>query len=361
MKYSQRRWIVKTAVRAALSLALLLLFVFSAGASGKEEPAPAPQPAAQPAKQLAPVNIKLGAMPIGSSWYVYAATYSKLFQDALPAGSAVEVIPQGGGTANPLAVSQGKAEVAISNVATARWAYDGVMEYEGRAAKNIRALAGGLNQVFAVAVFSQEYIDRTGIDSIEKLAEKKAAVRFITKPEGSLAPTSARLILEANGMSFDKIKEWGGSVTQVSGGQIPALMRDGRADLWMDMVPPNHPALTEGMLTSKLKIVSLGEETLKKLAKLGLYADTIATDAFPNMDRPVRTVNPGTVIIAIDTLPEEVAYLITKTICEKKDEVVAADRSIAFFKPELAWKEENTAIPLHPGAIRYYKERGWMK
>jgi len=162
-------------------------------------------------------------------------------------------------------------------------------------------------------------------------------------------------------MNFDKFKEWGGSVTQVSGGQIPALVREGRADLWMDMVPPNHPALTEGMLTAKLKIVSLGEETLQKLAKLGLYADTIGTDAFPNMDKPVRTVNPGTEIICIDTLPEEVAYILTKTICEKKDEVVAADRSIAHFKPELAWKEENTAIPLHPGAIRYYKERGWMK
>lgn len=356
---------MKRAVRGALALTLLLGLVFSAAAGGTSEPAPAAAPAAAPsaapAPQLGPVNIKLGAMPIGSSWYVYAATYSKLFQDALPAGSSVEVIPQGGGTANPLAVSQGKAEVAISNVATARWAYDGIMEYEGRAAKNIRALAGGLNQVFSVTVFTQEYIDKTGIDSIEKLAERKAPVRFITKPEGSLAPTSARLILDANGMSFDSFKEWGGSVTQVSGGQIPGLVRDGRADLWMDMVPPNHPALTEGMLTAKLRIVSLGEETLKKLAQIGLYADTIGTDAFPNMVEPVRTVNPGTEIICIDTLPEEVAYILTKTICEKKDEVVAADRSIAFFKPEAAWKPENTGIPLHPGAIRYYKERGWMK
>lgn len=360
---------MKKAVRGALTLTLLLLLVFSAAASGQKEapPAetpkaePAPQAAAQPAQQLGPVNIKFGAMPIGSSWYVYAATYSRLLQDALPPGSNVEIIPQGGGTANPLAVSQGKAEVALSNVATARWAYEGIMEYEGRAAKNIRALAGGLNQVFAVVVFTQEFIDKTGIDSIEKLAERKYPVRFITKPEGSLAPTSARLIFAANGMSFDTIKEWGGSVTQVSGGQIPSLVRDGRADLWMDMVPPNHPALTEGMLTAKLRIVSLGEQTLQKLSKIGLYADTIATDAFPNMDQPVRTVNPGTVIIAHESLPEEAAYIITKTICESKAEVVAADRSIATFQPENGWKEENTGVPLHPGAIRYYKEMGWMK
>jgi TRAP-type uncharacterized transport system substrate-binding protein len=31
------------------------------------------------------------------------------------------------------------------------------------------------------------------------------------------------------------------------------------------------------------------------------------------------------------------------------------------FEPEEAWKPENNAIPLHPGAAKYYRERGWLK
>ena len=90
-----------------------------------------------------PVSLKFGAMPVGSSWYIYAATYTTLLEKAFAEGSTFEVIPQGGGIANPLAVAQGKADVALANVATSKWAYDGIEMYEGKAAKNIRALAGG--------------------------------------------------------------------------------------------------------------------------------------------------------------------------------------------------------------------------
>ena len=52
--------------------------------------------------------------------------------------------------------------------------------------------------------------------------------------------------------------------------------------------------------------------------------------------------------------------MITKTVCESKADMVAAHKAWGNFKPENAWKPENTGVPLHPGAIRYYKERGWM-
>jgi TRAP transporter TAXI family solute receptor len=306
-------------------------------------------------------DVRFGAMPIGSSWYVYAASFSKILERALPPGSTVEVVPQGGGIANPLTVSQGKAEVALANVATCRWAFDGIEMYNGRKSTNIRALAGGLNQVFVVVIFSKDFIAKTGIDSIQKIADRKYPVRFITKTEGSTAPPAARMIFAQYGMSFDTIKQWGGQVIQVSGGQIPSMMREGRADLWIDVVPPNHPAVSEGMLTANLTIVPLEEKTIQALGARGLYGDTIPPGSFPTQGKPIRTVNPGTVIIVNESMPDNLAYLLTRTICESKDELVAANPSLAPFVPQDAWKPENTGIPLHPGAIRYYKEKGWMK
>lgn len=307
------------------------------------------------------VNLKFGAMPVGSSWYVYAATYTTLLEKAFPEGSTFEVIPQGGGIANPLAVAQGKANVALANVATSKWAYDGIEMYEGKAAKNIRALAGGLNKVWLEIMFREDFIEETGMDSLQKIAEAKHPLRLICKPEGSTAPPTARRVLAEYGMSFDTIKEWGGSVIQVSGGQIPEMMREGRADVWFEVAPPGHPAVTEGMLTADLRMFELPEEVLENLAQYGLYQDVIPANTFNNQPKAIKTVNPGTVIIVNESMPEDVAYEITKVICENKDELVAAHASIKTFEPTEAWKPENTGIPLHPGAERYYKEQGWME
>ena len=314
--------------------------------------------AAMPAAAQA---VRFGAMPIGSSWYVYAASYSKILERALPPGTSIEVVPQGGGIANPLTVAQGKTDVALANVATSRWAFDGIEMYEGRKSPNIRALAGGLNKVFAVVIISKDFIAKTGLATMESILEKKQPFRFVCKPEGSTAPPVARMIFAQYGETFDSIKSSGGSVIQVSGGQIPALMREGRADVWIDVVPPNHPAVTEGMLTANLQMVSLSEKTITALATKGLYGDTIPVDSFPKVPGPIRTVNPGTVIIANESMSDDLAYLLTKTICESKEEMVEANPSIAPFVPAEAWKPENTGIPLHPGAARYYREKGWMK
>ena len=59
-------------------------------------------------------------------------------------------------------------------------------------------------------------------------------------------------------------------------------------------------------------------------------------------------------IIAHKSLPDDIAYLVTKTIVENKAELVKAHQAFGDFMPEDAWKPENNAIPLHPGAARYY-------
>lgn len=346
MKSKMARWMVAVAMAA--------LFAAPAFATGQSE-------STQAATSSGAVNLKFGAMPIGSAWYVYAATFSKLLQDALPNGSNVQVVPQGGGIANPLAVSEHKVNIALSNVATAKWAYDGVQMYSGRQAKNLRALVGGLNHVYAVVIFSKSFVKKTGIDSLQKLAAAKYPVRFITKPEGSLAPPIARMIFAQYGMSFSTIRKWGGSVTQVSAGQIPDMMREGRADLWIDVCPPGQPAVTQGMLTANLEMVSLSEKTINALSKVGLYGATMAANSFPNQTQPVRTVMPGTVIIVRASMPKKEAYDITKAICEGKSTLAASSASLKVFNPEEAWKQSNTGIPLHPGAIEFYKQVGWMK
>jgi TRAP transporter TAXI family solute receptor len=308
-----------------------------------------------------PVKITFASMPLGSAWYVYAATMAQMLKKVLPEGSTIDVLPQIGGIGNPLLVSQGKADVAISNVATARWAFDGIYEYQGKQAKNIRALAGGLNKVFVAVIFREDFIKKTGLDSIEKIVTKKHPARHIMKTKGSLSPPVAEIIFSTYGVKPDDLKTWGGSNTMASPEAITNTLRDGRADFLIDVIPPGQPAVAELAMTADVRFLSLSDKERAKLNERGLYSDVMAPNSFKNQTYEVQTVNPGTVLIAHENVPEELAYVITKTMCEGKDELVKAHASLLPFDPGTAWKLEKAGIPLHPGAIKFYKEKGWMK
>jgi hypothetical protein len=308
-----------------------------------------------------PVKITFASMPLGSAWYVYAATMAQMLKKVIPEGSTIDVLPQIGGIGNPLLVSQGKADVWISNVATARCAFDGVYEYQGKQTKNIRALAGGLNKVFVAVIFREDFIKKTGLDSIEKIVAKKYPARFIMKTKGSLSPPVAEIIFSAYGIKPDDLKTWGGSNTMASPEAITTTIRDGRADFTIDVVPPGQPAVAEMAMTAEVRFLSLTEKERAKLNERGLYSDVMAAHSFKSQTNDVQTVNPGTVLIANETVSDDLAYLITKTMCEGKEELVKAHASIRPFDPPTAWKPEKTGIPLHPGAVHFYKEKGWMK
>lgn len=308
-----------------------------------------------------PVKFTFASMPLGSSWYVYAATLAQMLKKVLPENSTIDVLPQSGGIGNPLLVGQGKADVGLSNIVTAKWAFEGLYLYEGKQVKNIRALAGGLNYVYVVVILKEDFIKKTGLDTIEKIVSKKYPARFICKTPGSLSPPTAEIIFSVYGVKMDDFKAWGGSSTFASPEAITATLRDGRADFTIDVVPPGQPAVSELAMTANVHFISLTDKERAKLNERGLYNVAMPPDTFKGQKNEVETVTPGTVLLCNENVSDDLAYVITKTICEGKEELVKAHASIKPFDPPTAWKPEKTGVPLHPGAMKYYKEKGWMK
>lgn len=305
-------------------------------------------------------EIKFGAMPLGSIWYVFAATFAKHITPALPPGSKVDIIARGGGIGNPIIVSQKKADVALANVVTSVWATQGEADiYKGKQYPEIRSLLGGLNSVWLVAILTEDYIKRTGNDTLEKALLSKNPPRVIMKPAGSTVPPSVRLAFEGLGLSFDKYKANGGQIIQVDVGQIPTMMRDGRADLYFESASPGHPATTEVTLTVPVRFVDLPEKSLQLMSKNGLKISPMP-EYFKGQTGPVKAVDFGTNMIVHKDMPENLAYAITKAVVENRDAIVSEHKAMAGFVAKDAWRPENNGIPLHPGAVKYYKEKGWM-
>jgi len=82
---------------------------------------------------------------------------------------------------------------------------------------------------------------------------------------------------------------------------------------------------------------------------------------FRGLAAELPVVGFPTVFITRQDVPADLVYLVTKSIAEGKDQLVAAHKGLSQFDPKVAWKPELVGLPLHPGAEKYYREQGWMK
>lgn len=303
-------------------------------------------------------EVRIGAMREGTSWYVFAATLEQMIEPILGANS-VEIIARGGGVANPMVVQSGKAEIALSNVASAVWAAEGSDVYQGMAAPDIRALVGGLNAVYVGIIARQEFLDKAGTTDLAQILTSGAPVRILMKPVGSSAVPVAEMIFASLGTSPAQIRANGGDILQVGAGQIADQMRNGNADIYIDTMIKGHPTVTEVALTTEIAFLDIPEASTATLEANGLHLGDYGP-WFDGQDDATRGADLGTVLIASKDLDEETAYQITKAIVENADALKASHAAWSRFDPTKAMLPETTGIPLHPGAIRYYTEAGLM-
>ncbi|MDR1660021.1 MAG: TAXI family TRAP transporter solute-binding subunit [Desulfovibrio sp.] len=305
-------------------------------------------------------KVRFASMTIGGSWYIYAVTVAQAMKLAMP-GIVVDVFPYQGGIGNPILVSDGKAEMGLSFSVASNWAYNGIVSYTGKPKKNLRALLGGLSSPYRVGVVVDE---KLGINSIAELVAKKPKVRLVTVQRGGLGEVMAQQIFEAYGITYNDIKQWGGSVTHVDLAAAVSQMKDGQADIFIHNMSFKQPDITEMCLRGGLKFLALGEKEARYLSeKYGHMPEVyFEKDEFNGMTGRVRTVGYPSGIISTDKMSEGLAYTIVKAVCENKEMLSNAHASMVSFDPAKAWRPEiNGFIPLHPGAEKYFKEKGYMQ
>jgi TRAP transporter TAXI family solute receptor len=328
-----------------MKAALAVLLILMVGVTGVAAQPPGPA-----------VTLAFATLDTGSAWYVYGATMAELLRHALPAGSNIDVKPRAGGVGNPRLVARNETPLGLSFTVTNRWAFDGKEAYTEKL-DTLRALVGGLDTYYLVAVAPKSL----GISSVREIREKKLPVRIYTQPVGALGEFAGRQLLRAAGMSYADIKAWGGSTNHVGYSIIVDAFRDGRADILFAVVTPKHPSVSEIVTSVDVKFLGLDAESAKALLPLGYTAATMPPETFKGQTEPVSTVGFPTVLITNRDLPEPVAYTITKTILDNKDALVRGHAGLAEFDPKTAWRPEKVGLPLHPGAERAYREKGWMK
>jgi hypothetical protein len=85
--------------------------------------------------------------------------------------------------------------------------------------------------------------------------------------------------------------------------------------------------------------------------------DAIPKDTYKGMDADNKNATVWNILVSHENLSNEAAYNIVKTIFEKRDELIAVHKEAASFKLETQ-KQAASPVPFHPGAVKYFTEKG---
>ena len=294
----------------------------------------------------------ISGSPTGG-WFPVASMIAEIVNQNYE-GQPTSVVPGAGGVGNPLRVGTGQSEIGISYGPVLKLAREGNNDlYTGEGFPELRAIAGMTSNAL--------HLVTTGDITFESMAASKPSMAVATGPTGSTELFMLGEVLAAYGMSADDISDWGGSVQLLNTSE----RSDGWSNRQFDMVNffINPPASQVVQLMSNRpdsRIMTVSDAVAEKLMEdWGMLKVTIPAGTYPNQDADVITLGMPYIYFATTDLDDDFVYNFTKAIAENKERLVATHASFGDWQPEAM--AQGVGIPLHPGAERYYRERGWIQ
>lgn len=307
-------------------------------------------------------TIGLATQSVGTGAYARATAYEAVIQPALPEGYTLEIQTlSSGGVASALLVEAGKSDLGIANNLPSKRLLEGTQDPNRPPMENVAGLIGGTDFTTMTIMFTDEFVKKTGYTTLEEVIKDKYPVRIVTKAPGSFGITGARDILDSFGLTFDDIKSWGGEVFNIDPKQMVDLLKEGRADVSLDVMSLGQPAFQELTMTKKMHIIELEKETRDKLNSYGYANRPTPAGNWNGQEKEIQSLAGSENIVVSKSLPDDIVYIITKALVENVDEMVKMVPSLKVFDPEKAGNLEYIGIPLHPGAEKYFREVGYIK
>ncbi len=300
----------------------------------------------------------IGTQETGTAGYTYATAIMQCIQTV--DGYSVSLVSNSSGNvSSPVLIQEGECDITVSNSAPALWAATTGIESAGiPVCPDVRCIAGGLGKDFINVMFTQSFVDKTGIKTIEELVEKQQTVRLIIKKNGSFGELAAERVFGVFGVDINNPPAWL-TVEKTSGGAIKDGLSDDLYDLTIDHIGAGQANTTELCLNHAMYDVQLSDETLAKLCEQGYDYVTVPANTWNGQTEEIKTVGSQQCIIVSADMDEQVAYNITKALCEHRDILVNTSAVLGNFNPEVAGSKALTGCELHPGAAKYYEEMGW--
>ncbi|WP_291442296.1 TAXI family TRAP transporter solute-binding subunit [Desulfovibrio sp.] len=290
--------------------------------------------------------------PLGGDFYALGGVIGEAARSVMP-GATVSV-NTGGSVENLLKIDAGKADLGTSMIKL----YEESLKAEGVFAS--RKPVQNVKIMMYVAPMPMSYFlvrEDSPYTSIADIARTKPKIRLLTSKKGSSPAVASENMLKQYGFSFEDIKEWGGSVSYVSYAEASSLIQDGHADAY---VGPIVSSINELITTVKMKMLPIDQAVLDKLSSDGYMTFTIKAGQYYFITKDTPHMAETVVLPVGANLPDDAVYALTKVLCEKPEMIRNVHQTYSVFDPSKS--ADHIAVQyIHPGALRYYKEKGWVK
>jgi len=209
----------------------------------------------------------------------------------------------------------------------------------------------------------------TGVTSLAEIRQKKIPLRLstgqTTKRALTYHPTmfTVTTVMKAAGFTLADIKKWGGKIQSVTRPSHPdrrAAIENGTIDAVFDegIKSWGQTAIDKGF-----RYLPVEGQILERLTAMGYRQSVVPASRFRGMTEDVKTVDfSGWPMVVRADMPDEVAYALCEAIEARKD-LIPTDNYKPLDMAQLCADDEEAprGVPFHPGAERFYRERGYLK
>lgn len=286
-----------------------------------------------------PENVTIGAASVGGTYYVWATGLASVLAKGLSASVNVEVT--GGPLHNIQLVNGGEMSLGLSTAAPAYEGYNGLEWADGQKFENIRALVP-----MYPSYFHWWGPVSAGVQSIEDMEGKVIALG----PKGGTPDTYGRRIL-------DYMKVEPSRIVNVGFSDVTGQLRDGLVESALNAAGIPHPSVLESESTGEIDIVGLPADQAAGFIEQYPYFSTavIPAGTYSTLKQDLPTVTLWNFVIGNKELSEDFVYDVVKTVFDERQAMIETHRSSENILLE---NVDKITIPLHPGAVRYFREQG---
>ncbi|GLS31677.1 hypothetical protein SAMN04488498_102276 [Mesorhizobium albiziae] len=243
-------------------------------------------------------------------------------------------------------LQQGKGEIAFALGDSVKLAAEGNTEagFPGRLDK-LRGIAG-IYPNYIQIVASQE-------SGIKTLADLKGKSLSVGAP-ASGTELNARAIFAAAGMKYEDL----GKVEYLPFAESVELIKNRQLDATLQSAGLGVASIRDLATSLKINVVAV---PAAEVAKIGspYVSVIIPANTYDGQAEDVQTAAVGNFLVTHDGISDETAYQMTRLLFENLPALTAAHAAAKAIDPAKAL--EGMPVPLHPGAERYYKEKGLLK
>ncbi len=282
----------------------------------------------------------------GGVYYPYGGTLAEIINKKVPNVFATAEVT-GASVENLRLVGKKDVTFGLAMNDTVYQAYVGDGKFKGKKIDSLRTMLQMYPNVYQIVTLKKY--------PIKKIADLKGKKVSVGAP-GSGTEYKTNLTLPTLGIKYSDMK-----VYRLSFAENATQLKDGIIDVGIWSVAPPTSSIIDLSTTHDIRFIPFSNEEVEKVTKAYPFYGKFVLEktAYKGQTEDILTISVWSSVVCHKDTPEDLVYKITKAIFENR-KILVNTHKIAEYTTAKA-SAQNSPIPIHPGALKYFKEIGVIK